>query len=195
MSYNYSHCQPNYGSYAGGYSNQYAQGLPGLPGNPGTNGTDGADGTPGVAGAGAIIPFNANPISLTVANITTALGFGTAGSPFVAPLLPPVSFVTPRAGTITSLNASFAVTVAVGALATSVTLQLYNITTGTAVAVPGATVTLPLPALLAIGQVVSGSSGALSVAVAAGQVLALVAIAPAVVNVGVGSLSAGLSIS
>jgi len=111
-------------------------------------------------------------------------------------LLPAVFMVAPRSGTITMLNVSVRVTVAVSLLASTITFQVYrapaNSSTFTLLAGVAAPVAIDL---VTVGTTIAGTSGPVSVPVAAGDQLALVSTSDGLVTAVTGVVGAGLAIS
>lgn len=205
------------------------QGPPGPPGPPGPAGLPGVAGPPGppgpagLPGGGAIIPF-ASGLPITMATIAGGLvgtaglvGFGSSASnvtvagglidltcTVLGPLLD-FAFSVPRAGTITSIAATFSTTVGLTLPGTVVTItaQLYfaPATSNTFAPIPGAAVTLvpPLTGVVALGTISSGIISGLSIPVLPGDRLMMVFTATAagtgtLLTTVVGYASAGVNI-
>ncbi|MDP9739424.1 UNVERIFIED_ORG: BclB C-terminal domain-containing protein [Bacillus sp. B2I3] len=194
-------------------------GVPGARGPQGPAGPPGPPGAPGVAGAGAIIPFASGitPAALTIlagglVTTSSAIGFGTAipgltilGGTIDLTGLLNEAFTVPRAGTITSIAATFSTTVEltlpVGTA--TITAQLFRAPAGSSIftAIPGATVVLApaLTGLVSFGTISQGVTAGLAIPVSPGERLMMVfsvagtgiTLATAVV----GAASAGVAIS
>ncbi|MPM87069.1 hypothetical protein SDC9_134162 [bioreactor metagenome] len=109
------------------------------------------------------------------------------------------AFSMPRDGTITSLAAYLSATAALALLAPlTYTVQVYSSTTDVFSPVPGALVNIVIGAPISIGDIFSGVTGSLSIPVAAGTRLLLVASATGggllVGGSVIASLSAGLGL-
>ncbi|MFJ5750121.1 exosporium glycoprotein BclB-related protein [Peribacillus frigoritolerans] len=195
---------------------QGPQGPQGFPGPPGPAGPAGPAGPPG---AGAIIPFASGitPATLTtiaggLVGTSSAIGFGTAipgltilGGAIDLTGLLNEAFTVPRAGTITSIAATFSTTVGltlpVGSA--TITAQLFRAPAGSNIftAIPGATVVLapPLTGIVLPGTISQGVTAGLAIPVSPGERLMMVF---SVVGTGitlatavVGAASAGVAIS
>lgn len=172
------------------------QGAVGGQGFIGGQGIQGISGTQGIPGSTAIIPFSSgSPLSMTfVAAISTSLvgldAFGTNASNVAisggtinltgaAGLVLDTAFNMPRAGTLTSLSATFSNTAAVTLVgAVTITAQLWRAAGNSNIFSPlaGAIVSLAPtvgPGLVLPGVIVTGTS-TFSVPVAAGDRLILV---------------------
>jgi BclB C-terminal domain-containing protein len=122
-------------------------------------------GTTTLVGFGSSFPG----VSLTGGNISLVGGAGVATN---------YAFVVPRDGTITSISAFFSVVVGLSLLDTpDVTAQIYASTdpdSNTFAPVPGALVTMTLPAVTVLGTTVSGTTSGLSIPVTEGTRLLMV---------------------
>ncbi|WP_305000379.1 exosporium glycoprotein BclB-related protein [Taibaiella sp. KBW10] len=178
--------------------------------------------TADVANTGTIIPFASGlPVTMTtivggLVGTTGLVGFGNSASGVslaggtldltgAAGTLLNFAFVSPRAGTISSIAAQFSATTALSLIGSSVTVnaQLYTAPSGSNSfsAVPGASVNLApaLSGVISIGTTSSGLATGLSIPVVAGNRYILVFSATAagitLVNTVVGYASGGLNIN
>ncbi|WP_279325747.1 exosporium glycoprotein BclB-related protein, partial [Clostridium sp. 1001271B_151109_B4] len=160
----------------------------GITGVTGPTGVTGVTGPTGPTGVGAIIPFASGlpiiPISALagVAGTVGVVGFGNSANTVTllggnvdltgaAGTLLNMAFSVPRQATITSIAAYFSATAAVSITLGTVTLtaQLYQSTTpnNTFTPIPGAVVSMPLPALgIAVGGTLNGITTGLNISVA-----------------------------
>lgn len=168
--------------------------------------------------SGSIIPYSSGaPIVMTtlaggLTGTSSALGFGNSvtgishvGANIDATGIANFAFVSPRAGTITSISGMFSATQALALIGTTVNLtaQLYSATTGSNSFSPvvGATVTLTptLTGLLPIGFTTSGTTTGLSIPVTAGtrylMVYSATSTGISLLNTVTGYASAGININ
>jgi BclB C-terminal domain-containing protein len=152
----------------------------------------------GLTGTGALLGFGNSVSSVNLAGATLDLT-GAGGT------LLNFAFVSPRAGTLTSMSAQFSNTAALTLLGTTVTVkaQLYTAVAGSNSFTPvsGAIVTLapPLTAAVTVGTTSYGTASGLSIPIVAGNryLIAFSATATglSLVNTVVGYTSAGININ
>ncbi|MBT2618620.1 MULTISPECIES: exosporium glycoprotein BclB-related protein [unclassified Bacillus (in: firmicutes)] len=213
-------CPPVHQAFKGDKGDKGFPGAPGPRGPQGPPGPPGAPGAPGVPGAGAIIPFASGitPAELTIlagglVGTSSAIGFGTAipgltilGATIDLTGLLNEAFTVPRAGTITSIAATFSTTVGltIPVGTATITAQLFRAPAGSNIftVIPGATVVLapPLTGLvIPPGTISQGITAGLAIPVSPGERLMMVF---SVVGTGItlatavaGAASAGVAIS
>jgi hypothetical protein len=124
------------------------------------------------------------------------MGFGISDSVVslgAGAILPPVFFVSPRVGTITSFNTELAATAALTVSASTLTATLYTSPAGSTTWIAQETSTITL-ASLAVGGVITGTTGVVAVPLALGTKVAVVLTSTALISAGSAYVGAGISI-